>query len=608
LKALCGGEPFPRDLLYELLKRKVSVWNMYGPTETTVWSTCCELTDANKTISVGRPIANTRTYILDPNLHPVPVGVSGELHIGGHGVTRGYLNRPDQTRENFIHDPFDEEHGARMYKTGDLARYLSDGTIEVLGRIDNQVKIRGFRIELGEIEFVLAQHPGIGEAAVAVREDIAGDKRLVAYLVPTLGAAPPAGELRRFLAEQLPDYMIPSAFVVQDSLPLTPSGKVNRRALPAPDNTRPELVESYTAPRTPLEHALADIWSSVLGLEKVGVNDNFFDLGGHSLLGISLFARIEKQFDKKLPLFTLFQAPTISGLATVLDQNMVPYQHLSFISLGNEKSSKLPVYVMHSIGGELFGSHDLTSRLGVDRPVYGFKSLLKSGEIPIWSSLEEMANDYVQEMLQFQPSGPRCLLGYSFGGMVAYEIARNLLTNGHDVSFLGLVDTGPGLTFASPIQKLKAFQYWMGNFPLWVADIVKFDKKSLRRWIKLKAKFVNNRLHNIYKQGKYLRKLEDIYYYEQLPEEYEKIMQKNLRLLQNYTPKPYPGHITLFRAMVSPISIIPEPDLGWSRLAAAGVEVITIQGTNHGNILNKPYVSLVAEEMAAALGQIDNDR
>ena len=490
-------------------------------------------------------------YILDSSLQPVPVGVSGELHIGGHGVARGYLNRPEQTRMKFIPDPFVDESGARMYKTGDLARYLPDGTIEMLGRIDTQVKIRGFRIEPGEIEYVLARHPGIREVAVAAREDNPGDKRLAAYLVPASESIPTVGDLRRFLAEQLPEYMLPSAFVVLEALPLTPSGKVDRRALPAPESTRPGLAEAYTAPRSPLEQNVAEIFASVLGLEKVGVDDNFFDLGGHSLLAITLFARIEQEFGRKLPLATLFQAPSVSGLAALLDQHQVPYQHLSFIPLGNDQSCKPPMYVMHSLGGELFGCRILTSIIGVDRPVYGFKSLLQAENKPEWKTLEEMADDYVRQLLQFQQSGPRGLVGYSYGGIVAYEIARKLVELGHDVSFLGLVDTGPGMKHASLMQKIRAFPYWLQNLPPWFADILRLDKQGFRSWTRMKSGSVINRLSSMFRQGEYVVNLEDIYDIERLPKEYEAIMRKNSYLLQKYTPKPYPGHITLFRATTS---------------------------------------------------------
>jgi acyl-coenzyme A synthetase/AMP-(fatty) acid ligase/acyl carrier protein len=323
-RILTGGEQLsPRHIrrAYDHLSHTCLI-NGYGPTESTTFATCYSIPpgmDGESSIPIGRPIANTRVYILDGHLQPVPVGVPGELCIGGDGLARGYLNRPDLTVEKFIPDPFANDPGFRLYRTGDLARYLPDGTIEFLGRIDHQVKIRGFRIEPGEIESVLAKHPGIREAVVAAREDIPGDKRLVAYLVPTSGTAPPAGELRRFLAEQLPEYMIPSAFVPLDSLPLTPNGKVDRRALPAPDSSRLELEESYVAPQTPVELAIAELWAEVLRLERVGIHDNFFHMGGHSLLATQVISRIRNLLQVEVPLRDLFESQTIAAFSPKIE-------------------------------------------------------------------------------------------------------------------------------------------------------------------------------------------------------------------------------------------------------------------------------------------------
>lgn len=272
--------------------------NGYGPTESTTF-TCCyaipkELNQNLFSIPIGRPIGNTEVYICDARLNLAPIGVCGELYIGGAGLARGYLNRSEVTAEKFIANPFNSEPGARLYKTGDLARYRADGNIEFLGRIDNQVKIRGFRIELGEIESVLAQHPGVQEAVVLAREDSPGDKRLVGYVV-SISQELSTRTLKNYLKEKLPEYMVPSAFVFLQALPLTPNGKIERRALPAPEQLRPEIGESYVAPRTPVEELLANLWAEVLDVEKVGVHDNFFDLGGHSLLAVEAVNLIQRR-------------------------------------------------------------------------------------------------------------------------------------------------------------------------------------------------------------------------------------------------------------------------------------------------------------------------
>jgi acyl-coenzyme A synthetase/AMP-(fatty) acid ligase/acyl carrier protein len=313
---LVGGEAIDKSLWMALCRgQRTRVFNVYGPTECTVDSTLCQIQDRFETPAIGRPIANVQVYLLDNRMRTVPIGVPGEIHIGGHGLARGYLNRPELTAEKFIANPFSPDPASRLYRTGDLARYLADGNIEFLGRIDDQVKVRGYRIELGEIEAVLGQHPAIQQAVVLAREDSPGDKRLVAYTVAAAGSAPSANEVRSFLQQKLPEYMVPSAFMFLESLPLTPNGKLDRKALPAPDQSRPELDEPYSSPRTPVEELLAQIWSDVLKLDKVGIHDHFFELGGHSLLATQLISRIRDTFKIDLPLRSLFEAPTIYGLA-----------------------------------------------------------------------------------------------------------------------------------------------------------------------------------------------------------------------------------------------------------------------------------------------------
>ena len=293
--------------------------NMYGITETTVHVTYRPITLADAASGtrsvIGKPIPDLQVYLLDQNQSLVPIGVAGEIYVGGAGVAKGYLRRDQLTTERFIADPFSKDPQAKLYRSGDLARRLPNGDLEYLGRIDNQVKIRGYRIELGEIEAVLAQHPAIQQAVVLAREDTPGDRRLVAYTVATNGCAPSVQDLRGFLQNKLPDYMVPSAFVFLDSLPLTPNGKLDRKSLPAPDHSRPEPDDTFAAPRTPVEEILANIWAEVLKLDKVGIHDNFFHLGGHSLLATQVISRIRDAVKIELPLRTLFESPTIQGLA-----------------------------------------------------------------------------------------------------------------------------------------------------------------------------------------------------------------------------------------------------------------------------------------------------
>ena len=318
---MCGGEALLSEVVTRFHQRsKAKLYNVYGPTETIIDSAywLCESARDDSIIPIGRPIPNAQMYIVDDLLQPVPIGVAGNLHIGGVGLARGYLNRPDLTAEKFIPNPFSAEPGARLYKTGDRARYLSDGNIECLGRSDYQVKIRGFRIELGEIEVAVRQHPAVREAVVLARADASGEKRLLAYVVGERGL-PTGSELRSFLKEKLPEHMVPAAFVPLDALPLTPNGKVDRHALPASDRTRPELEKEFIAPRTPAEEIVAEIWTQVLGIERVGTYDNFFELGGHSLLATQVVSRMREAFGVEIPLRRLFEVPTVAGLAESIE-------------------------------------------------------------------------------------------------------------------------------------------------------------------------------------------------------------------------------------------------------------------------------------------------
>lgn len=316
---IVAGEACPPELVqhHSQLQSEASLFNEYGPTEATVWSSVyhCHFPETATQVSIGRPIANTQIYLLDSYLHPVPIGVPGEIYISGEGIARGYLNQPAITSEKFIPHPFSQKPGMRLYKTGDLARYLSDGNIEFLGRIDNQVKIRGFRIELGEIEALLNHHPGVQETVVIAREDVPGNKRLVAYVVPQPKSATTVNELRNFVKEKLPDFMVPSAVVLLKELPLSPNGKVDRKALPAPEQVRSDLIGEFVPPRTPVEEMLAQIWAEVLKVEKIGIYDNFFELGGHSLLTTQLLAKVKEAFNLDVSLRSLLEKPTVAGLA-----------------------------------------------------------------------------------------------------------------------------------------------------------------------------------------------------------------------------------------------------------------------------------------------------
>jgi acyl carrier protein len=320
-----GGEAWGWELFERVreLAPACRVLNHYGPTETTVGALAGEVRDGRRSadapaVPLGRPLPGARAYLLDSRLNGVPTWATAELYLGGDGVTRGYLGCPELTAERFVPDPFGEEPGARLYRTGDLVRCLPDGTLAFVGRVDHQVKIRGHRIEPGEIEAALTQHPAVRSAVALVREDSPGDKRLVAYVVPSPASSPAVNDLRAFLGERLPEYMMPAVFLVLHSLPLSPNGKVDRAALPAPGAVRPELEVIYEAPATELEERIAELWQRALRLEKVGLRDNFFDLGGHSLLLLEVCMELQRSLGREIPIIEMFRYPTIGALAELL--------------------------------------------------------------------------------------------------------------------------------------------------------------------------------------------------------------------------------------------------------------------------------------------------
>ncbi len=363
------------------------------------------------------------------------------MYIGGSGLARGYLNRPELTAQRFIANPFSEKAGERIYKTGDLARYFADGNIEFLGRTDAQVKIRGYRIELGEIEALLLQHPAVKETAVVAEDDLSGNKRLVAYVVPHQNQTLNPVGMRNFLKQQLPNYMIPSAFVAIDFLPLTPNGKIDRNRLISPQNlTSNSTDKSCIAPRTPTESTLAQIWSKILNTEPVGIRDNFFDLGGDSLLAIRLINEINQQFERELSLSALFLNPTIEGLADSLDSGTNSEEWSPLVAI-KPRGKNPPFFCVHPIFGVVFPYVELAFQLGENQPFYGLQPKGIDGESSPLTSIEDMAADYIAALRTVQPKGPYFLGGWSFGGLVAFEMAQQLLAAGDEVALLAVLDT-----------------------------------------------------------------------------------------------------------------------------------------------------------------------
>ncbi len=421
--------------------------NGYGPTENTTF-TCCQHFTAAATVDpngvpIGRPIANTDVWVLDEGGQPCPIGIPGELHIGGGGLARGYLNNPELTAETFIPDPFSSDPTARLYRSGDLASWNPDGTLSFHGRIDQQIKLRGFRIEPGEIEANLLAHPAVAQAVVLLRRDDPNNPRLIAYWVavasqPSL-AASSSEQLRAFLADRLPDYMVPAAFLQLEGLPLTPNGKLDRKALPAPSFSG--NLEQLVAPSSDLERQLHAIWAEVLGHSDFGITDNFFAIGGHSLAAARLVSQIEMVIGSSPALASIFHNPTISGLAQLI-QGRVSSTSSLLVTL-QPKGSRPPLFVIHGWGGTVWGFVDLARALAPERPVYGIQAPNVELGLSQQMNVREMAMEYADQILASRPKGRIHLLGFSAGGWYAHAVAEALLERGADLGFLGVLDTGP---------------------------------------------------------------------------------------------------------------------------------------------------------------------
>ena len=596
-KVLCGGEAMPPELGRDLSARAASVWNVYGPTETTIWSSIYKLTgQESDSVPIGTPVANTQIYVLDRHQRPVPVNTVGEIYIGGDGVARGYLNRKELNAEKFVRDPFGLNPDGRLYRTGDLGRYRDDGNIECLGRNDQQVKIRGFRIELGEIESVVSEHGAVRQCAVIARGNIADDKRLIAFFEPAAGCSATASEIREHLRHRLPEYMIPASIVAIDNMPLTPNGKIDRKALPATD-TQASPGETL-APRDEIEQVLARLWSRVLGVPAIGVEDNFFELGGHSLLAVRIIAGIEKVFGKRLPLATLVLAPTVARLADVLRrENWTP----SWSSLVPMRAggSKPPLFLIHAHGGNVLEYQPLVKQLEADQPVYALQARSLDGSICEGHTLEEMAAAYLQEIRSLQPGGPYFLGGFCFGGLVALEAAQQLLAAGEQVGLLVLIQTmNPEVArFAPNVGLLR--QWWYRTTKRFDLERDNFSARGIGYFGDrcrdladvLQARgaiALDTMTGNVHSGKRSLR-----YILESLRIEHAKAYAK-------YQMRPYPGDTLLLRASKQLSGLMIDETSGWKSAVRGKLEVREIQG-HQQTMLQEPNVSDVAQILTERL-------
>jgi amino acid adenylation domain-containing protein len=580
--------------------RKPRLVNMYGITETTVHVTLHELQqkDAEQSTSlVGSPISDLQVYVLDKWMEPMPMGVAGELYVGGAGLAQGYLNRPELTAERFIPHPFSSEPGARLYRTGDLARVRETGGIEFLGRIDQQVKIRGYRIELGEIESMLQQHEAVRQVVVLDRQDEPGQKRLVAYVIAKEETEGLGRQLRSYLQERLPDYMVPSAVVQLDELPLTSNGKVDRKGLPQPDQTSQDK-NLYLPPRDQLELQLAQTWEELLNVQPIGVREKFFEIGGHSLLALRLTTRIRKQFGYDLPLAELFRNPTIENLAMVLRRKYDSRPESSLVPL-RTKGKNRPLFFVHPVGGHVLCYIDLARRLGEEQPFYALQSAGFSATPRIHRSLEDMATCYLRELKAVQPEGPYFLGGWSFGGVVAFEMAQQLNAAGQKVSALVLLDCAAPLPSFQPVDLEDSVR--MAHF----ASILggQFGKDLCLSAEELQTIAPEKRLDQIFEKAKSADVLPLDIEVPELRRLYDNVFGPNLQVLLSYSPRPYPDRIILLRAseQVRAEDSPPVQDLalGWNELAPGRVDLHTLPG-NHFTLVQEPNVQAVAACLKAA--------
>jgi amino acid adenylation domain-containing protein len=580
LCALCGGEPLPQPLAEQLHARAASLWNLYGPTETTVWSTAAKLSPGEP-VHLGRPLANTQLHVLDEAGSALPPGLTGELWIGGDGLATGYWQHPGLTAERFR--PLPTLPGAgRLYRTGDRVRWNADGHLEHHGRLDFQVKLRGFRIELGEIESALLAQPGIADVVVVVREDPPADARLVAYLVAAAEPPPPVDVLREALRSRLPAYMLPAAFVFLAALPQTPNRKVDRKALPVPP--APSADGAFTAPRDAVEIQLAGLFSGLLGVERVGIDDGFFDLGGHSLLAVRLVAAIQQSFKVELAVAELMQHGSVAALAQRLRRSggeapgmLVPLR---------EAPGQQPLWLFHPIGGNVFCYLELTRRLAGPRPVLAFQSpgLAQAGEAEV--SVDTTARRCLALLRERQPHGPYLLGGWCFGGVVAFEVARQLEEAGEAVDGIVLVDTRAPVPANVPSDADDAtlLSWFARDLALPYGRVLSIEPESLR------ALPPEDMFEHVLVQAKALEVLAPDADAGQLGRYFE-VYLANGMALQGHFPPPGPWPLLLLRAEDEPMNH--GPLLGWDLLATDTLEVHDLPG-DHTTIMHAPHATAVA--------------
>lgn len=569
--------------------------NGYGPTENTTF-TCCYRVKPDEQFSgsvpIGFPVSNTKVYILDDELEPVPIGVVGELYAGGAGLAVGYLNDSPLTAQRFVPDPLSGSVGARLYRTGDLARYRADGSIEFVGRMDHQVKLRGHRIELGEIETAIKKHPSVQDAVVMLQQSPPENKYLVGYVVNGSSQTESktdslASELKALLKKTLPDYTVPAYFVFLEKFPLTSSGKIDRRALLHAGGTSPQLEETHIAPRDDLEKQLATIWERLLGVQSVGIRDDFFHLGGHSLLAVRLVSEIQKVTGKRLPLVSFFQGANIEYLASLLRQDVRSLSWPTMVQIQTGGPNP-PLFCVSMPNVNALGYRSLARYLGNDQPVFGLQAQFPEdleGEHS-QAAVTRIATDYLDALRALHPTGPYQLIGLCRGAHIAYEMACRLEREGHEIPLLGIIDTW--------VMENTYNYFW--RFKYNASGII----VRMLRGIKKEFGIVNKKpQEGASNNGDKTSTL--------VPSDYAERKQKTFKVYfpgPDYVAPSFHGRIAVFRTQRQPRSRIRDAHLGWDKLAKGGVDIHIIPG-DHDSVLKEPNVQGLAEALRKCLRLAD---
>jgi thioesterase domain-containing protein/acyl carrier protein len=621
-----GGEASSWDLIQQVKGRGAGcqVLNHYGPTETTVGVLTYDTTQndggpqAGGMVPIGRPLSNGKVYVLDSELNPVGVGVSGEIYIGGAGVARGYLKREDLTAEKFLPNPYSAEPGGRMYRTGDLGRYLANGNVEFLGRKDHQVKIRGFRVELGEIETTLMEHPKVRESVVVAREDESGEKRLVAYVVPereseegnngsgTVGLQ--MSELREHLLGKLPEYMAPTAYVQLKRIPLTPNGKIDRKSLPEPDKDIRE--QEYVGPRNATEETLCRLWQEVLRRERVGIHDNFFNIGGHSLLAVQVISRIKQAFTVEMPLSVLFAAPTVARMAEHIAAENEPDRFAAVNESDRSQSSQVlvniqpqgswpPFFCVHAVGGQVISYAELSQQMGLEQPFYGLQSPPANWFPESEVSIEQMATLYNREIRSVQPVGPYLLSGWSMGGLVAWEMAQQLIQEGETIGLLALMDTAPPSGYLEADDRDDEISM-LARFAVHMSRLIGKDPRPLAQQFLLlppqdQWKMVQETLTSY---GVLAPKTAHAEMTALLD-----VFTRNFRAMNNYSIQTSKQEVIYFRASETPERF----SRLWTKWSGGGIQIHSVPG-DHFTMLRRPGVRIIAETLQRYLSMNSNNK